>query len=68
MRQIFSLILFASMFRVADAHTLAADDGLAAQLLHQLLGLHHFPITATLIVGGIVVLGLYYRRARRSRS
>ena len=67
MKQILSLFLFVSMTPVANAHTLAADDGLVAQLLHQLLGLHHFPITATLIVGGIVVLGLYYRRARRNR-
>jgi hypothetical protein len=65
MKQILSLFLFASMTSVANAHALAADDGLAARLLHQLLGLHHFPITAMLIVGGIVVLGLRYRRNSR---
>jgi len=51
--------------RVADAHTLAADDGLPLQLLHQVLGLHHIPLTAILVVAGIVLLGLRYKHGKR---
>jgi hypothetical protein len=39
----------------ADAHTLAADESIALQLGHQVLGLHHLPLTALLIVGGILL-------------
>jgi hypothetical protein len=63
MRQLLSLFLFAGMIRVADAHTLAADDGLPTQLVHQLLGLHHLPITALLIVGVIVILGVWQKNS-----
>lgn len=43
---------------MAVAHTLGNEDGLIVQIWHQLLGLHHLPITALLIVGVIVVLGV----------
>jgi len=66
MRKILTLFLFAGVARVADAHTLASDDGLPLQLLHQVLGLHHFPLTAILIVAGIVLLKLYHRRDKRN--
>jgi len=66
MRKILTLFLFAGVARVADAHTLASDDGLPLQLLHQVLGLHHFALTVILIVAGMVFLRLYYRRDKRN--
>lgn len=65
MRKILTLLLCTGMARIADAHTLAADDGLPVQLLHQILGSHHLPLTALLIVGGIVLLRRRHKRARR---
>lgn len=61
MRKILPLSLFAGITRVADAHTLAEDDGFLMQLVHQVIGLHHLPITALLIVGVIVVLGIWHK-------
>lgn len=49
-----SIILLA-ISAIADAHTIAADEGIALQLGHQVLGLHHLPLTALLIVGGILL-------------
>ena len=53
MRFLLGLFLLTGLTRVAAAHTLAADDGLPAQLSHQLLGWHHFPLTILLLVAGI---------------
>jgi hypothetical protein len=44
---------------VAGAHTLAGDDGLPAQLVHQVLSLHHLPVTTLLIVGVIAVVRIW---------
>jgi len=55
MRNLLSLFFLAGMTRVADAHTLAADDGLIGPLLHQILGLHHLPLALLLIAGGILL-------------
>ena len=63
MRKSLSLFLFAGMTRVADAHTLTSDDDMATQLVHQLLGSHHLPITALLVVVGIVAFRIWYRRS-----
>ena len=65
MRKLLTLSLFAGVARVADAHTLASDDGLPLQLLHQALGLHHIPLTAILIIAGIVLLRRHYKRGKR---
>ncbi len=40
----------------ANAHTLAADASMPLQLGHQILGLHHLPLTALLVVGGIFLV------------
>lgn len=45
----------------ALAHTLSMHDGIAA-LYHQLLGMHHLPLTVLLIVIGIA---LFARRKTR---
>jgi hypothetical protein len=63
MRKVLSLFLFAGMVRAADAHTLAADDGLPAQLMHQILAVHHLPTTVLLLLGVIAVLGIWHKTA-----
>ena len=40
---------------MAVAHTLGNEDGVVVQLWHQLLGLHHFPLTLVLVVAGIML-------------
>ena len=47
------------------AHTLAANDGLLAQLEHQLIGGHHWPVTLLLIIIGLTALRSLLRRYRR---
>jgi hypothetical protein len=56
MRIFLGLMLLAGVSRIASAHTLGNEDGLLVQLWHQLLGLHHFPLTALLIVAGIILV------------
>jgi len=64
MRLLLSLFLLAGVSRIAVAHTLGNEDGFVVQLWHQLLGLHHFPLTVLLIVAGTLLL-LNWRKARR---
>ena len=59
-----SLILLAGSTGIAGAHTLAGDEGLVTQLDHQLLGLHHLPLTVLLIVIGVIL----FRRWRALRK
>jgi hypothetical protein len=47
------LILLTGLAGTASAHTLAGDEGLLLQLDHQVLGLHHLPITILLVVAGV---------------
>lgn len=49
---------------IASAHTLGSDEGLITQLQHELLGVHHLPLTILLVVVGVVV----YRSWRSRRS
>ena len=63
MRKILSLFPLAGMAGVANAHTLAADEGLPMQLLHQTLGLHHFAIIVILMVVGIGAVSSWYRKS-----
>jgi len=56
MRLLLSLILFAGVSRMATAHTLGSEDGVIVQLWHQILGLHHLPLTVLLIVAGVILL------------
>jgi hypothetical protein len=64
MRIFLGLMLLAGVSRIASAHTLGNEDGVLVQLWHQLLGLHHLPLTVLLIVAGIMVLR-NWRKARR---
>lgn len=63
MRKILSLFLLAGLAGVANAHTLAPDEGLPMQLLHQAIGLHHFGITAVLMLAGIGALSVWHRKS-----
>jgi hypothetical protein len=38
------------------AHTLHGDAGTVAQLFHQVLGSHHFPLLLVLLAVGLLVL------------
>lgn len=66
-RLITTLVLLAGPTSIAFAHTLTLDEGFRA-LYHQLLGMHHVPFTVLLIVIGVVLLRLRYRRARGNRK
>jgi len=62
MKRSLGLFLFAGMTGVADAHTLASDGGLPMQLVHQLLGSHHLPISALIVLVGVLVFQVWRRR------
>ena len=66
-RLITTLVLLAGPTSEAFAHTLTLDEGFRA-LYHQLLGMHHLPFTVLLLVIGVVLLRLRYRRARGNRK
>jgi hypothetical protein len=60
-----SLYLVSGIAGVADAHTLSGDESVPLQLGHQLLGLHHLPLTAILLFGGIVLYRFLHKSTRR---
>jgi len=62
------LCLVSGFAGVADAHTLPGNENLPLQLGHQLLGLHHLPLTAILLCGGIVLYRTLHISARRDKS
>jgi hypothetical protein len=64
MRLITSSSILLAVSAGADAHTLAGDESIPAQLGHQFLGFHHLPLTAILIIGGIFVLRHLSRSGR----
>ena len=63
-----SLLPVAGLPCIAGAHTLAGEENLLAQLHHQLLGMHHLPLTAILIVSGIAVLWRYLHYIARQNG
>ncbi len=50
---------------MAVAHTLGNEDGVVVQLGHQLLGLHHLPLTLLLIMAGVGVCRYLRKRPLR---
>ncbi len=56
MRLISMSFVLLAVSATANAHTLAADESFPLQLGHQILGLHHLPLTALLLIGGIVLV------------
>jgi|GEM_PF-1825900 len=49
---------------IASAHMLDAGEGLLPQLYHELLGVHHLPLTILLIAVGVAILWMRHRRSR----
>ena len=66
--QLFRLLPVSAFPGIASAHTLSAEEGLHSQLNHQLLGLHHFPMTAILILAAIVVVWKYLQNCARPNN
>jgi hypothetical protein len=62
MKKPLGLSLFAGISGIAEAHTMTSDDDLPMQLVHQLLGSHHLPITALIVLVGILVFRVWHRR------
>jgi len=63
MKKFLTPVLLTALVPVANAHTLAAEEGTPAQLVHQFLGSHHFPVTVLIVVGGILVLRAWYKKS-----
>ena len=68
MRLITGSCVLLTVFREADAHTLAGDAGMPAQLGHQFFGLHHLPLTAILAIAGVLILRRWYRVCRPDKG
>lgn len=47
-------LLLAFSSGAVHAHVLDDQDGLVMQLVHQVLGAHHFPVTLIAIIAGAV--------------
>ena len=56
------LVLLTGFTSPAFAHTLSIHEGVAA-IYHQLLGVHHLPLTALLLVVGIALFWGWRKRA-----
>jgi hypothetical protein len=68
MKLISSLIVFIGTADVAGAHGLESDASLADQLSHQVLGLHHLPVTVILIVAGLIMLRVVHWKAGAQKN
>ena len=62
MRQLLSVYFLMAVSAAAEAHTLSGDESMPLQLGHQIIGLHHLPLTALLIIGGIFLI----RRSKKA--
>jgi len=63
-----TLVLLAGSTGMALAHTLPGDEGLVAQLDHQVLGLHHLPLILLLVVvGALAIRGWQLRSGAHRR-
>jgi len=58
MRPITSSYLLLAIPGFANAHTLAGGESTPVQIGHQLLGLHHLPVTAVTVIVGILIFRL----------
>lgn len=66
MRQLAGLFLLIAFVGTAGAHEIAGDAGTLERLGHEVIGLHHLPVTV-ILVG--TIFALYRMRKRRvSRS
>ncbi|MFQ5547373.1 MAG: hypothetical protein ACE5FV_03715 [Woeseia sp.] len=67
MRPMIGLYLVSALAEVAGAHTLSGDESLFAQIGHHLFSLHHMPLMAILILGGVAICRVLLRRGGRVR-
>lgn len=66
MRSILAILLSAVPTGLALAHTLDADEPLARQLEHQVVGAHHWPLIALTLI--VLAAAVAHRRHRRPGS
>lgn len=57
-----TFFLLAGLSCPAYAHTLPLQEGVAA-LYHQMLGMHHLPLTALLIIAGFALFHGFRKRS-----
>jgi len=65
MRQQAGLLLLIAFMGTAGAHELAGDAGILERLWHEIIGLHHLPVTVILVS---VLFALYLLRKKASRT
>ena len=65
MKRLIASLALAGSAASVSAHTLPENEGIAAQLGHQLSGAHHLPLILALVVAALV--GMHYLKRRRSR-
>ncbi len=65
MKRLIASLALAGFAASVRAHTLPGDEGIGAQLGHQLSGAHHLPAILALVVAALA--GMYYLKRRRSR-
>ena len=66
MRRLASLCLLIAGLGTAHAHEMTGDASILERLSHELVGLHHLPVTLVLVVTVIVLYRLHRIRASRS--
>ncbi len=64
MRLTSGIFLMIAVSAQANAHTLAGDESIPLQIGHQLLGVHHLPLTLLLVTGGIIL----FRQLKKVRE
>jgi len=63
MKKYLTLFVLLAMAPVASAHTAPSEDGLVSQLVHQLLGWHHLPLTLLILVVGLLALRVWHKKS-----
>lgn len=64
MRQIPISFIFLVATATSNAHILADDESIPLQLGHQILGLHHLPLMALLVISGIFLFRYFNKFGR----
>lgn len=67
MRRLASLCLLIAGLGTAHAHEMTGDASILERLSHELVGLHHLPVTIVLVVAGVVLYRLHSSKASRSK-
>lgn len=61
MRRIFIALLLATGGQSARADVLDGHHGLPDQLMHQLFGAHHFPLTLIVVLFGMLIIRKWHK-------